>query len=125
MLVLPRIELRSATDSSGPAAENQKESAKSVHEKEELTISADKIAESETNVQVFETMNGAPLLTQVEIRDEPAGAIGWVETRVWDPVFAPEVVKFGKVHMSGGIVAAIKRKNPFCLLNPLAFVASW
>lgn len=129
MMALPKIELRKPTDSAGTAAENQKESASSVAvvgEKEELTLSSGNAGQdSDAGVQVFESMNGAPLLTRIERRDAPSGAIGWLETQVWDPVFAPEVVKIGKVKMSGGIVAAIKRKNPFCLLHPLAFVASW
>jgi hypothetical protein len=126
MLALPKIELRKEKEFSGAAAENQMGSENSSEDTEELTLSAKRIAaESETRVRVFETMNGSPLLSQVEQRETPSGAFGWVETQIWDPVFAPEVVKFGKVKMSGGIVAAIKRKNPFCLLNPLAFVASW
>ena len=129
MLALPKIELRKPTDSTGASGESQKESARSIdasRDKEELTLSSVKAdQDSAARVQAFESMNGAPIFTQIEVRDEPAGAIGWVETQVWDPVFAPEVVKFGKVKMSGGIVAAIKRKNPFCLLHPLAFVASW
>jgi hypothetical protein len=70
-------------------------------------------------------MNGVPLLTQFEIPEERGGALGWFEASVWDPVFAPEIVQVGKVKMSGGIVAALKRRNPFCLLHPLVFVASW
>ena len=126
LLALPKVELRKATETMGAAAENQKESANSSQAREELTASTGiDASESEIGVKVFETMNGAPLLSQIEMPDEPSGAIGWIETRVRDPVFAPEVVKIGKVRMSGGIVAAIKRKNPFCLLHPLAFVASW
>ena len=83
------------------------------------------MAISEISIQVYESMNGGPVLGRMEMPDESGGAIGWLQTEVWDPVFAPEVVKVGKVRMSGGVVTAIKRKNPFCLLHPLVFVASW
>ena len=70
-------------------------------------------------------MNGGAVLTYVEAPEELGGAAGWLTEKVWDPVFAPEVVKIGKVKMTGGVVAAIKRKNPFCLLNPLVFGMGW
>lgn len=80
---------------------------------------------SPVSIGTWESMNGLPVLSQIEQPEELGGAIGWVSENVWDPVFAPEVVKLGKVKITGGVVAAIKRKNPFCLLNPLVFAASW
>jgi hypothetical protein len=126
LFALPKIELRKEAEAQGAAPGSKTKSASAAEEVEELTVSAEgNTMGSETSVQVFEAMNGGLVLSRVEMPDEPAGAIGWVETKIWDPVFAPELVKLGKVQVSGGVVAAIKRKNPFCLLNPLVFVASW
>lgn len=45
--------------------------------------------------------------------------------RALDRIFTPEVVRVGKVPISGSIVTAIKRKNPLCLLSPIIFQLSW
>jgi hypothetical protein len=74
--------------------------------------------------QAFEAMNGS-ILTQVEPEPERAGAIGWVETKVLDPILVQESIKIGKVHLTGGIVTAIKRKNPLSLLNPFVLGLDW
>jgi len=42
-----------------------------------------------------------------------------------DDVFRPEVFHIGKLPATCSIWAAIKRKNPLCLLNPLFFQMSW
>ena len=39
--------------------------------------------------------------------------------------FEPEVFHFRKVSVSCSLVTAIKRKNPFCLINPIFFNLSW
>ena len=39
--------------------------------------------------------------------------------------FSPEVIHYHKVDMSCTIFTAFKRKNPFCLLNPIFFNVSW
>ena len=97
-----------------------------IESKEEFAVTTESDAiTSDARLSAFETMNGGPLLTQARRPAELGGAAGWVQTKVWDPVFAPEVVKLGKVKVTGGIMAAIKRKNPFCLLHPLGFAASW
>ena len=83
------------------------------------------ITVSEASIQSFESMNGLSVLHAPERPTEPGGAAGWLNENVWDPVFAPEVIKVGKVKMTGGIIAAVKRKNPFCLLHPLVFAAGW
>lgn len=80
---------------------------------------------SPVSIGTWESMNSLPVLSRIEQPEELGGAIGWVSENVWDPVFAPEVVKLGKIKVTGGVVAAIKRKNPFCLLHPLVFAASW
>lgn len=93
---------------------------------EEWLFSVEKpVMLSEISIQAYEAMNGGRVLTYVEAPAELGGAAGWVTENVWDPVFAPEVVKIGKVKFTGGVVAAIRRKNPFCLLNPLVFGMGW
>ena len=39
--------------------------------------------------------------------------------------FAPEVIHYHKSDMSCTLFTAFKRKNPFCLLNPIFFNVSW
>jgi hypothetical protein len=46
-------------------------------------------------------------------------------TRALEAVFVPEVIKVGKVSVSCSVITAIKRKNPFCLLNPMFVSLSW
>ena len=126
LFALPKVELRKEAVPAVEETEIAEEENEDRSEKEELSVTTEgAVAVSEISIQVYETMNGGPVLGRMEIPDEPGGAIGWLQTEVWDPVFAPVVVKVGKVQMSGGIVTAIKRKNPFCLLHPLVFVASW
>jgi hypothetical protein len=137
LFVLPKVELRKEVVAPGETvgeaegvregeAVEERAGADDVSKKEELSVTTEgAVAISEISIQVYESMNGGPVLGRMEMPHEPGGAIGWLQTEVWDPVFAPEVVKVGKVQMSGSIVTAIKRKNPFCLLHPLAFVASW
>jgi hypothetical protein len=128
LFVLPKVELRKevVAEVAAREAEIKEERKAEGSGKEELSVTTEgAVAISEISIQVYESMNGGPVLGRMEMPDEPGGAIGWLQTEVWDPVFAPEVVKVGKVQMSGSIVTAIKRKNPFCLLHPLAFVASW
>lgn len=45
--------------------------------------------------------------------------------RFVDQVFRPEVFHVGKIPATCTIWAAIKRKNPLCLLNPIFFQVSW
>lgn len=45
--------------------------------------------------------------------------------RIVDNIFTPEIVHIGKTPVTCSVVTAIKRKNPFCLLNPIFFQASW
>ena len=123
LFVLPKAELRKAPEPKAVVMAPEKSTS---DETEDMNLSASRSAEVlEATVQGYESLTGEPLLTRVEMPDEPGGAIGWVETKIWDPVFAPEVIKFGRVKMTGGIVAAIKRRNPFCLLHPLVFSAGW
>jgi hypothetical protein len=45
--------------------------------------------------------------------------------RAMDAVFTPEVIEFGGTAIAFSPYTAIKRKNPFCLLNPIPIAISW
>jgi hypothetical protein len=45
--------------------------------------------------------------------------------RAMDAVFTPEVIQVGGAAFAFSPYTAIKRKNPFCLLNPVPIVISW
>jgi hypothetical protein len=75
-------------------------------------------------MQIYEGLNG-PILTQMPVEEEPAGALGWVQVNMWDPIFTMEEVRIRKVHITGSIITAIQRKNPLCLLNPLVLAIDW
>ena len=136
LFALPRAELREAVGSGDPEKDEimagselsgtGKGAGISTGTKEEFAAATESgTVISEARLTAFEMMNGRAVLSQAPRPAELGGAAGWVQQKVWDPVFAPEVVKLGKVKVTGGIVAAIKRKNPFCLLHPLVFAASW
>jgi hypothetical protein len=82
-------------------------------------------ADIELNMQRYSAMNGEPLLREPVYVPEPAGAIGWVQTKVVEPIFTMETVRVKKVFISGSIVTAIKRKNPLALLNPMVIAIDW
>lgn len=46
-------------------------------------------------------------------------------SRALDSIFIPEEFRVGKTAVSCSILTAIKRKNPFCLLNPIVLNVSW
>ena len=135
LFALPKAELREAVGGDLGKEEIKEGSAVlaagitagiSTQTKEEFAVTSESgTVTSEARLSAFETMNGGAVLSQAPRPAELGGAAGWVQQKVWEPVFAPEVVKLGKVKVTGGIVAAIKRKNPFCLLHPLVFAASW
>ena len=80
---------------------------------------------NEAAVQRFEALSGGPVLRPPPPHDEPGGAYGFVKSKVLDPITDLESVKVGKAHITGGLVNAIKRKNPLCLLHPLVFAVDW
>jgi hypothetical protein len=128
LFVLPKVELKPAasTNGIGNAAPVETSVRSQPTDAEDFSLTKETVTVlGEASLQSFETMNGGSVLTAVERPVELGGALGWVNENVWDPVFAPEVIKVGKVKMTGGIIAAIKRKNPFCLLHPLVFAAGW
>jgi hypothetical protein len=75
--------------------------------------------------QRYEAMTGAPLLYRPPTPQEPAGAYGFLQTKVFNPIVDMESVKVGKAHVTGSIVNAVKKKNPICLLNPFIFAVDW
>ena len=130
LFALPKVELKStpgtnAPTATGPIVEGTPtERADPASEGFSLTKESASIV-SEASIQSIESMNGLSVLHAPERPTELGGAVGWLNENVWDPVFAPEVIKVGKVKMTGGVIAAVKRKNPFCLLHPLVFAAGW
>ena len=127
LFAVPAVELKtSANTNPPPLIESQSQETSTNASPEEFTLTKETVAIlDEASIQSFESMNGLPVLTAVERPAELGGAAGWLSENVWDPVFAPEVIKVGKVKMTGGVIAALKRKNPFCLLHPLVFAAGW
>jgi hypothetical protein len=89
------------------------------------TAATDESSEASSHQRAFEAMNGYPVLRQPAPAAETGGALGWLDQQVLEPVFRPEVVSAGSARLTDGLVAAIKRKNPFCLLNPLIFAVDW
>lgn len=45
--------------------------------------------------------------------------------RAMDAVFSPEVIQIGATQIAFSPYTAIRRKNPFCLLNPVPIAVSW
>lgn len=45
--------------------------------------------------------------------------------RSLEAVFAPEPIRLGRAQIGFSPYTAIKRRNPFCLLNPIPFSLSW
>jgi hypothetical protein len=54
--------------------------------------------------------------------DEPSDNLF---ARAMDAVFRPEVIKIGDTAVACSVITAIKRKNPFCLLNPMVIQVAW
>ncbi|HTG45318.1 MAG TPA: hypothetical protein VK633_12375, partial [Verrucomicrobiae bacterium] len=91
----------------------------------QLSVTSETAEPIELSEQRYQAMNGGPLLTVPVFESEPGGAYGFLKSKVLDPITTPEVIKFHKVQITGGIVGAIKKKNPFYLLNPLVFAVDW
>jgi hypothetical protein len=93
----------------------------------EVILTSSRLRETpiELATQRYEAMNGRPLLVRPEPQLDPGGAYGVLKKTVFDPITHPEVVKVGKAQITGGIVGALKKKNPFYLLNPLVFALDW
>lgn len=129
LFVLPNASLQKAEQTQSPSEPSRSHPPSSNQHQEEMSASSLAAAEtgfvSPASIQAWESMNDLPVLQQILPPAELGGAAGWISENVWEPVFVPEVVKLGKVYVTGGIVTALKRKNLFCLLHPLVFAASW
>ena len=79
----------------------------------------------ELSMQRYEAMNGTSLMKVPEFQSEPGGAYGFVKSKMLDPITTLDVVQFKKVQFTGGLVGALKNRNPFYLLNPLVFAIDW
>jgi hypothetical protein len=136
-LALPKLELREANreeDSPGPArsrATSDKVTlpspgAKAVKASAGVTNAAPGLLGAETSLRTADF--DADLYRRLErsgylTASEPKSANPFV--RSMQAVFEPEVVHVGKTAVSFSVVTAIKRKNPFCLLNPIPIYISW
>lgn len=92
---------------------------------EDLNLTSESASTTDLAIQRAEALTGRAILTCPEPQDDPGGAYGLLKSTVFDPITNPEVIKIGKVHITGGVVGALKRKNPFYLLNPLIFAIDW
>ena len=99
--------------------------AKSANGTTAVELSSPRDVPLELAAQRYATMTGQPLLSAPLPRYDTGGAYGFVKNHVLDPITTPEVVKVGKAHLTGGLVGALKTRNPFCLLNPLVFAVDW
>jgi hypothetical protein len=79
----------------------------------------------ELYTQRYESMNGVPFFLAPPLKSEPGGFAGFVQTKILDPIGANESVKLRHVSFSGGVVGAVKNRNPLYLLNPLIFSIDW
>jgi hypothetical protein len=52
------------------------------------------------------------------------GFAGWAMGAL-ENTFSPEVLNFGRTQATCSLVTAFKRKNPFCLLNPVVLHVTW
>ena len=70
-------------------------------------------------LQLYHRLDGLGYFERAEApSDSPF--IRWAEG-----TFRPEVVHLGKTTMTCSLLTAIKRRNPFCLINPVVFQLSW
>ncbi len=107
---LPTAELRPKPESVNPdpAADSS------------LTLSA--TASNEARVEEagrvlarYQWMNQTPALTRMDPTDSSP----------LERAFEPAAIKLGKLSLSGGLITAIKRLNPLCLLNPSVLSLDW
>jgi len=70
------------------------------------------------DLQIYARLEKQGCFTKVERSDSRI-------ERFVENTFTPEVMHFRKVSVSCSLVTAVKRKNPFCLLNPYVLQLSW
>lgn len=125
MFALPSAQLRKSAEVTEPKAVTQPIASALATD---LSVESSESAREtplELSIQRYEAMNGITLLMKPEFHAEPGGLAGFIETKVLSPIVTPEVVQLRKVKLTGGIVGAIKKKNPFYLLSPLVFAIDW
>jgi len=74
---------------------------------------------SGASLRIYERLNRAGYLTRPELPSEDR------LDRLVNTIFVPEPIQFRKVSVSCSIITAIKRKNPFCLINPIFLDVRW
>ena len=70
------------------------------------------------DLQIYDRLEKQGCFTKVERSDSRI-------ERFVENTFTPEVMRFRKVSVSCSLVTAVKRRNPFCLLNPYVLQLSW
>ena len=71
------------------------------------------------SLQIYERLERAGYLTRPELPTEDR------LDRLVNTIFVPQPIQFRKVSVSCSIITAIKRKNPFCLINPIFLDVRW
>ncbi len=97
-----------------------------------LAASSNDLASANVGVQLsssakddfFEKLDVYRRLDQGGYLTRPGHSENILERSI-DATFRPEPVPVGKTMLSCSLITAIKRKNPFCLLNPIFFQWSW
>jgi hypothetical protein len=124
LFVLPGISLRKSSEKQPRENEAVEEAGKGAVFSVERSESSSATS-LESGVQRYEGMNGLSALIAPPAKPDLGGAAGFLRTKVFDPITTPEVVRFHRVQFTGGLVGALKKGNPFYLLNPLIFAMDW
>jgi len=112
--VLPKPQLRAEdTEPAGPGSDLQ-------HSGAGLSSAPADVDHSQKDFQLYYYKpQGFELTRLAHVPDDP---LDWA----FASVFEPEVFHVGRrTTVSCSILTAIKRKNPFCLLNPIFLVVTW
>ena len=112
-----------AEDHSEPAGSETTQSAnpKSIHSgrSDSLEIISRSGDLNTFEAQIYERLERDGYLTR---REPPTENL---LIRFMDSTFEPEVIRLRKVSVSCSLLTAIKRKNPFCLVNPIFLHVEW
>jgi hypothetical protein len=86
---------------------------------EEFALSSTPDDDLFRKLDVYRRLDEGGYLTRPDTRSD-----NLIERSI-DYTFRPELLHVGKTAVSCTLITAIKRKNPFCLLNPIFFQWSW
>jgi hypothetical protein len=86
---------------------------------EEFALNSTRDDDLFRKLDVYRRLDEGGYLTRPETRSD-----NLIE-RSLDNTFRPELLHVGKTTVSCTLITAIKRKNPFCLLNPIFLQWSW